>query len=288
MSNRDAKLKYRAKESSKEIEKASRGLYDAANRERNRISLPVGSKRCSGCKIEKDFTEFHILLSAKDGRQTRCKACIADKTPEQIERQRETSNAWYADNKERHSSAGRIWHENNHEYVLEKHKEYRTANREIVRAGIISWKNRNRQRVYDNQKAWAKANPEKRAETVRKSRLKNPIDPVVRAFQNKAWRKANKAKVRVLDANKRARRRGAEGSHTEKEVSALFKAQKGKCANTVCRVSIKDGYHEDHIIPLIRGGTNFIRNIQLLCPSCNLKKHAKDPIEWAKHNGLLL
>jgi 5-methylcytosine-specific restriction endonuclease McrA len=39
---------------------------------------------------------------------------------------------------------------------------------------------------------------------------------------------------------------------------------------------------------LSRGGSNDISNIELLCERCNLRKHAKDPIDWAQENGLLV
>ena len=94
--------------------------------------------------------------------------------------------------------------------------------------------------------------------------------------------------IATLKRNRRALKRGAEGSHTNAELQALLKRQKHRCANTACGVSIKDGFHADHIIPLALGGSNWISNIQLLCPTCNMRKSAKHPIDWAQENGLLL
>jgi 5-methylcytosine-specific restriction endonuclease McrA len=51
---------------------------------------------------------------------------------------------------------------------------------------------------------------------------------------------------------------------------------------------LKAGFHVDHKIALANGGTNDRSNIELLCPPCNLRKHAKDPIVWARENGRLL
>jgi 5-methylcytosine-specific restriction endonuclease McrA len=41
-------------------------------------------------------------------------------------------------------------------------------------------------------------------------------------------------------------------------------------------------------MPLARGGTNHRRNIQILCPSCNLRKGWKHPIDFAQEMGRLL
>lgn len=102
-----------------------------------------------------------------------------------------------------------------------------------------------------------------------------------------AWDKVNPEKARVAWANKRASRRGAVGSYSAEEIAELFLKQRGRCA--VCRCAIVEGkYHKDHIIPIARGGTNNIENIQLLCKTCNLEKHAKHPVDFMQEKGFLL
>lgn len=77
-----------------------------------------------------------------------------------------------------------------------------------------------------------------------------------------------------------------EGSHTDEDVERIAEQQGFRCA--YCRVSVKVKRHKDHIIARARGGSNWPSNLQILCPSCNLKKWAHDPIEFAKSLGNLL
>lgn len=41
-----------------------------------------------------------------------------------------------------------------------------------------------------------------------------------------------------------------------------------------------DDLHVDHILPLSRGGTNDLDNLQMLCSRCNLSKGTKTMDEW--------
>lgn len=91
----------------------------------------------------------------------------------------------------------------------------------------------------------------------------------------------------LQDGKRRLKIKNSTGTFNEQQIKALYKVQKGRCAE--CRVSIAyEKIHRDHIMPLALNGTNHISNIQLLCPSCNLRKGAMHPITWAQKHGRLL
>lgn len=105
--------------------------------------------------------------------------------------------------------------------------------------------------------------------------------------RRKAWCKANPEKVVAILARRRARLLGATGSYTATDVIAIFADQHYRCA--YCRVNLKGRRrHVDHIVALMRGGSNERRNLQILCPTCNTRKHAKDPVDFARELGLLI
>ena len=102
-------------------------------------------------------------------------------------------------------------------------------------------------------KNWRKENPERAKENRRK------------------WALENKIKDKVSKTNYLARKRGAVGEFTFAEWELLLKQYGNLCPRCHCKC---DNFTVDHIIPLSKGGSNFIENIQPLCFSCNASKKA--------------
>jgi 5-methylcytosine-specific restriction endonuclease McrA len=50
---------------------------------------------------------------------------------------------------------------------------------------------------------------------------------------------------------------------------------------------VGDTYHVDHVVPLVRGGSDDPSNLVIACVPCNLSKGDKLPHEW-KRSGRLL
>lgn len=103
--------------------------------------------------------------------------------------------------------------------------------------------------------------------------------------RGRAYKRQNPEAVRRHYQNRRSRLAGAEGQLSHDIESRLLKLQRGCCAN--CRVKLVR-YELDHIVALASGGSNADDNMQLLCPTCNRRKHAKDPIAFAQQEGRLL
>lgn len=138
---------------------------------------------------------------------------------------------------------------------------------------------------------WTSNNPELKREYARRSNAKPEVSAnnVRRA---RRWAEANPERAQeirlVSDRNRRALRRGSFGHHTKEDVAEILRRQKYRCAECGASVRKTTERHVDHIMPLSRGGSNGKQNLQVLCPSCNLKKAAKHPIDFAQERGRLL
>jgi HNH endonuclease len=107
----------------------------------------------------------------------------------------------------------------------------------------------------------------KAAESLKKYRRANP--DIARSFSDRRLARKGSAKL------------------PKGTITKIGDLQRWFCI--ICKEDLQwSGYHIDHIVPLARGGAHNPENIQLLCPTCNVRKSAKDPIDYMQERGFLL
>ena len=124
---------------------------------------------------------------------------------------------------------------------------------------------------------WKKENPEKNRAAAKKWALNN-IEKAraINRKSSKKWRENNPEQKRQYTRNRRALREKAEGTFTLDEWERLKEYFNYKCVHCgLQEPEIK--LTADHIIPLSKGGSNWIINIQPLCGICNSINGAKLP-----------
>ena len=87
----------------------------------------------------------------------------------------------------------------------------------------------------------------------------------------KIWEHNNPDKVSVYNVKRKALKLNALGHFTAQE----WKALKEKYGNICLKCRKKKKLTVDHIVPLSKGGSNYISNVQPLCKSCNSKKYTE-------------
>ena len=98
---------------------------------------------------------------------------------------------------------------------------------------------------------------------------------------HKRFFRRNRLTKRAMDANRRSKKMSVQGKFTRRTIENLYVKQEGKCA--CCGVVLYGVFEVDHIIPLIRGGSNHPSNLQLLTPLCNRSKGAKTMAKYLEY-----
>lgn len=158
-------------------------------------------------------------------------------------------------------------------------EKWTQSNRELKNSFSRDWHSRNP----DYAAQWVKENPDARRKIARKWYEANSEQAIQIALN---WAKNNPEKSRTRYRNRLARKKGAAGSHTTAQILELLEFQNWKCVGHGCDASIEEKRHIDHIMPLLLSGSNYIWNLQGLCPTCNCRKSGKHPIIWAQENGI--
>lgn len=232
-------------------------------------------KFCKKCKIDTD--------KYTDGR---CKPCCAayyaanrDKAVTYRVANRAKTAAYRASNREKMLKQGAVYRATH----SEKRAAYRAANRQKIREYNAAYISTNKDKIKAYQALYIAAN---RKKILERKAVYYKANQVRHKVYSAAYKLAHLEQYKAYMHTRRARKLNAGGSHTVEDIRAIFTLQKGKCP--VCKISIKDGYHVDHVTALANGGSNDRLNLQLLCPPCNRYKSAKHPVDFMQSRGFLL
>jgi 5-methylcytosine-specific restriction endonuclease McrA len=157
------------------------------------------------------------------------------------------------------------WYQDHREEVSQQHAQWYIDHAEERRQYMVQYYQEHR----DEQNAYgAQYRQEHREE---------------KAQYGAQWKKNNPDKVRAYCHRRRAIKMAVDGKYTAADIQRQGDSQGWKCwwRAPGCLINCKDNYHVDHLVPLSRGGHNNPSNLVISCPTCNLKKHAKTPDEFA-------
>jgi 5-methylcytosine-specific restriction endonuclease McrA len=221
-----------------------------------------------------------------------CVSCKSEDREKNKERNAKYFSEWRKNNpdkvkmyhdKARDSGSGKDYYKRNRQKRIEKALAWNRANPDAAKAHCKKYRQVNRYRLSEKKRSYYRAN---RQDILAKGFEYRSSRRHERALATRIWRRNNPDKSSAADRNKKAMTRGAQGKHSSSDIQRILHMQNFKCAE--CKTSVRRNFHVDHIIPLSRGGSNWPSNIQILCPPCNLEKHASDPIEFARRRGRLV
>ena len=163
---------------------------------------------------------------------------------------------------------------------------YRGAHKEELKVLAAEWYKNHKEEVKKKASEWQKENPERYREIRLASRKKHkdernahvrqylklhPESLSKKLSRTIQWKKEHPENRRATENKRRTAKTLAGGSFTPAQWDALCALYEFKC---LCCGKVKP-LEADHIVPVSKGGTSWIRNIQPLCKSCNASKGAK-------------
>lgn len=255
------------------------------------LSLFVLEKQCRKCPQNglQDINNFPKDKNSKDGHYSYCKACSNARVKKYYQENRESKLEYAKEhhelNKERIKEYRKGYNKINSKKRVEYQKEYERLNKEVVLEKKREYRKRTAVHRYQYNKEYVETHKQEVKQRLQAHYLANRARILQRVANyrinnlekvretKRIYHAKNRDKVLVRRQKRRGRRR-AGGS---------FSAQEWRNLKVLCNhACLCCGKSEpeikltlDHVIPLSRGGSNTIDNIQPLCLTCNLKKGTK-------------
>jgi len=221
--------------------------------------MDIVTKSCRVCKQEKPLSSFYSRKDSHDGYRNDCKSC------------NNATNVTNAEkNKDRIREYKRLYHQRKYagtDKQKEKqerwNKDYYVRNRDVMlkRAAVY----RNSEEGKENIKNYRRL-PQVKEKQRKRARMRYKT-PEGRKYRQ-SWKQTNRDKVNESTQRRRAKIRGNGGEYTRSQWETLIFMANGEClaCGSTSRITV------DHIVPVSKGGSSYIDNIQPLCYSCNSSK----------------
>jgi len=220
---------------------------------------------------------------------------------------REYQRKWYSEHREEQRQYGikyrkehrqellakkHIYNKEHSEQRIDYQKAYANAHAESIKVYRHMYYLAHREGIKQRSKAYRKTHKDERQINghvyyeANKDHINEAAKEYVRLHRDqindykRQWAKDNPLKIRIVQAQKRARRKEAPGSgFSKQDFLDLWKLQNGHCyyCNRFMLLEAKNSdplkVTIDHVIPLCKGGHHSRSNIVLACWECNIRKN---------------
>lgn len=214
--------------------------------------LPEGMKKCCKCKEVKPSTNdfFNASKNTKDGFKHACKECRKLEYKNDSERIIKKSRKYYQDNKEKVSVINKRYKQKNREWYRNYDKEYYKENEKLIKKRSTKYYHENKDNIVPKMKIYgAKWSGSQHGKLLK------------RFYQQKR----TATKLSLLNTLTLKEWEGAK---------AYFEQSCAYCGKGETEL------HQEHVIPMSKGGAYNKQNIIPSCQPCNNKKWAHDMEKW--------
>lgn len=222
-------------------------------------------KYCSMCHEFKSISEYFKNRARKDGVSVYCKPCEKKK----VQNRKEAVNAYNREWRKTHSDQVKLAdaeRRKSPEYKIHQQeygKQYRKTH--PIKADVMQ---RNAMKLKEMRKIDASRFKAYDKNNYNRNKRGKPIFIEKCKLKNHKHYSENKEYYIIKSHHRYARKMNAQGSHSVKEWSTLKAQFDNRCVRCLRLIQLT----RDHVIPLSKGGSDYISNIQPLCKSCNSHK----------------